>query len=286
MDFAAESIIGIRGKKSHTNRGNLKNLLISDFVASMATLPFAIYHFNRIAIYTTLGNFLAGPVIGLVIMPFVLLALFLMPFGLYVWPLKIVGYGIKTVNEITAYVSNLPQAGYQVLSMPFWGLMLIVWGGLWLCLWQKKWRLWGAFPIIVGALSIFTATVPDMIYDAAGKNIAVKDNFSNLIIMPVKSNTFIKQMWLEKTASTDVSNPQKLKEIYNGYLVDKQWLDLSCDENMCVYKNIISWDKEGKIWIEDKLIDTMKDGGGVVYIKNGKPEIKTIRSDIGKRLWN
>ncbi len=261
-------------------------LLISDFVASMATLPFAIYHFNRIAIYTTLGNFLAGPVIGLVIMPFVLLALFLMPFGLYVWPLKIVGYGIKTVNEITAYVSNLPQAGYQVLSMPFWGLMLIVWGGLWLCLWQKKWRLWGAFPIIVGALSIFTATVPDMIYDAAGKNIAVKDNFSNLIIMPVKSNAFIKQMWLEKTASTDVSNPQKLKEIYNGDLVDKQWLDLSCDENMCVYKNIISWDKEGKIWIEDKLIDTMKDGGGVAYIKNGKPEIKTIRSDIGKRLWN
>ena len=189
--------------------------MISDFVASMATLPFAIYHFNRIAIYTTLGNFLAGPVIGLVIMPFVLLALFLMPFGLYVWPLKIVGYGIKTVNEITAYVSNLPQAGYQVLSMPFWGLMLIVWGGLWLCLWQKKWRLWGAFPIIVGALSIFTATVPDMIYDAAGKNIAVKDNFSNLIIMPVKSNAFIKQMWLEKTASTDVSNTQKLKEIYN-----------------------------------------------------------------------
>ncbi len=261
-------------------------LLISDFVASMATLPFAIYHFNRIAIYTTLGNFLAGPVIGLVIMPFVLLALFLMPFGLYIWPLKIVGYGIKTVNEITAYVSNLPQAGYQVLSMPFWGLMLIVWGGLWLCLWQKKWRIWGVLPVIIGAMSVFWVKVPDMIYDASGKNVAVKDNFSNLIVMPVKSNAFIKQIWLEKTASADISDTQKLKEIYKGNLVDKQWLDLSCNENMCVYKNIISWDKKGKIWIEDRLVDTLKDGGGIVYIKNGKSEIKTIRSDIGKRLWN
>ena len=266
----------------------IAGLLISDFVASIATLPFAIYHFNKIAIYTTLGNFLAGPVIGLVIMPFLLLALFLMPFGLYLWPLKIVGYGIKIVNDITTYVSNLPQAGYQVLSMPFWGLMLIVWGGLWLCLWQKKWRLWGVYPIIIGMLSVFTVSVPDVIYDATGKNIAVKDNYSNIVVMPNKSNSFLKQMWLEKTANKDISAEQvkKLKNIYKGNIVDKNWLDLSCDENICVYKNIISWDKKGKIQIDGKQLDIAKDGGGIIYIKDGKVKIKTIRSDIGKRFWN
>ena len=50
-------------------------IVISDLVASLATLPFGIYHFNMISIYTSLGNFLAGPIIGLVIMPFVLINL-------------------------------------------------------------------------------------------------------------------------------------------------------------------------------------------------------------------
>uniref|UniRef100_UPI00388E3BDD ComEC/Rec2 family competence protein n=1 Tax=Methanobrevibacter sp. TaxID=66852 RepID=UPI00388E3BDD len=55
-------------------------VVISDFIASLMTLPFAIYHFNMIAIYTTLGNFLAGPIIGLIIMPMVLLSMLFMPF--------------------------------------------------------------------------------------------------------------------------------------------------------------------------------------------------------------
>ena len=160
-------------------------LLISDFVASMATLPFAIYHFNKVAVYTTLGNMLAGPVIGLIIMPFVFITLFLMPLNLYELPLKIVGFGVELVNNITSYVASLPNAGYQILSMPFWGLMLIVWGGLWLCIWQRKWRLWGALPIVLGFLSVFTVTKPDVIYDFKGTHIAVKDNFDNLItILP------------------------------------------------------------------------------------------------------
>ena len=54
-------------------------VVVSDLIASVMTLPFSMYHFNMIAIYTTLGNFLAGPIIGLVIMPFVLISLLLMP---------------------------------------------------------------------------------------------------------------------------------------------------------------------------------------------------------------
>ena len=56
-------------------------IMVSDLVASLATLPFAIYHFNRIAVFTTLTNLLAGPIIGFVIMPFVLAALLLMQIG-------------------------------------------------------------------------------------------------------------------------------------------------------------------------------------------------------------
>ena len=102
-------------------------ILVSDLVASLATLPFSVYHFNRIALFTTLANLMAGPIIGLLIMPFTLFSLLLMPLGLEYWPLRLVGYGIRLVNDITAYVSSLPSAGYQVLSMPLWGLLMMVW---------------------------------------------------------------------------------------------------------------------------------------------------------------
>ncbi len=263
-------------------------LLVSDLVASLATLPFAAYHFNTVAVYTTLGNLLAGPVIGLLIMPFILLSLFLMPFNLYELPLKVVGFGIKIINDITLYVSSLPNAGYQVLSMPFWGLFLIIVGGLWLCIWQQKWRLWGIIPIILGMLSMLTVSTPDFIYDAGAKTIAVKDNNGNLVVITKKKNNFIKQMWLEKTANQDINQDkaEELKKICQGKTINKNWLDLECENKKCSYKNKISWDNNGTIWVENKKIDVEKTAGGAVYITKNKTKIKTIRSSMGKRLWN
>ncbi len=263
-------------------------LLVSDFIASIATLPFVIYHFNKISIYTALGNLLAGPVIGFIIMPFVLISLFLMPFNLYAIPLKVVGFGVGLLNDITAYVARLPNAGYPVLSMPFFGLSLIVVGGLWLCIWQQKWRLWGIVPIVLGVLSFVFVSRPDFIYSADGKTIAVKDNFENMLIMPFGRQDFIKQIWLEKMATDNINDEQmkNLKKIYKGKLTDKQWVDLECENKKCVYKNKIIWDNNGAISVDGKKIDVEKSNGGVIYIKEHENKHQTIRSAIGYRLWN
>ena len=263
-------------------------LMLSDLMASLATLPFSIYHFNQIAVYTTLANLLAGPVIGFVIMPFVLAALFLMPLGLDVLPLKIVGLGIGLVNDITAYVAGLPNAGYHVLSMPFWGLLLMVVGGLWICIWQEKWRRWGMFPLIIGILSIFTAQKPDMLYDATGRAIAVQDNAGNMVVMPGRGNRWIKNIWLEKTVSLpiDKAEAKDLKKIYTGEKTDLNWLALQCSQEECVYKDVVRWNKTGEVRINGRQRDTQKDGGGAVFIRGGKVRIKTVRENVGHRPWN
>ncbi len=263
-------------------------LLISDFVASLATLPFSIYHFNQVAIYTTLGNMLAGPIIGLIIMPFVLAALFLMPLGLDVIPLKIVGFGVMMVNEITAYVAHLPHAGYKIMSMPFWGLMLMVVGGLWLCIWQRSWRKWGIVPIIVGILSIFTVQKPDVLYDGSAKTIAFKDNEGNMAAMPGRANNWLKQIWLEKTVSVPVEKAEQkeLKKIVKGSKIDLDWIDLHCTQDECVYKGVIRWNKKDKLYIKDKIVNTEGTDGGAIFIKKGKIEVKTVREGVGYRPWN
>ena len=96
----------------------LAGIVIADLVASLATLPFSIYHFNRIAVYTSLANLAAGPIIGLMIMPAVLLSLLTIPLGLSWLPLKIAGFGVGLVNDLTEYVASLPHAAAEVYSFP------------------------------------------------------------------------------------------------------------------------------------------------------------------------
>ena len=266
----------------------LIGILIADFIASLATTPFAVYHFNKIALYTSLTNILAGPIIGLIVMPFVLLALILMPLGLDVLPLKLVGWGIGLINNITAYVAALPNSGYQVLSMPTWGFALIILGGLWLCLWNMPWRKWGFVVILVGVLSIFTVKTPDVMVDNEASLLAIKDEQGDLVILPARGNNFTKQMWLEKTANKklDEKERRKLYQIYRGKKTDKSWLDLECDKKSCLYKNRIRFHKDKCLEIDGKKFDTSQAEGASIYFEKDKIKIKTIRDFIGLRYWN
>lgn len=266
----------------------IAGLLIADLVASLATLPFTIYHFNQVAVYTLVGNLLAGPIVGFVIMPFVLLALFLMPLGFEALPLQVVGWGIAGLNEITMYVAGLPGAGFKIMSMPLWGLLLIVGGGLWLCLWQLKWRRWGLIPIALGMLSILTVSKPDMLYDQTGETVAVLDNQGNMVVMPERGNMWLKNVWLEKTVSLPMVAAEKkeLQQIYNGEKTDFAWLDLVCNPEECVYKDIVRWRKDGQIVIDGVVRDTAADAGGAVYVKNKNARVETVRESVGFRAWN
>lgn len=187
----------------------LAGIVIADLVASLATLPFSIYHFNRIAVYTSLANLAAGPIIGLMIMPAVLLSLLTIPLGLSWLPLKIAGFGVGLVNDLTEYVASLPHAAAEVYSFPLWGLLLITFGGLWLCLWQQKWRHWGWLLIAAGGLSLFTVQVPDIIAADGGRAVAVKGADGKLHALS-GGNRWMKQNWLEKFASSRQKKDENL----------------------------------------------------------------------------
>ena len=236
-------------------------IIISDFIASVMTLPFAIYHFNMIAVYTTLGNFLAGPVIGLVIMPFVLLSLLFMPFGLDTIFLKITGFGISLVNQITFYIASLPNAAIQIPSIPHWGLVLIVGGGLWFIIWQAKWRYWGLFAIVIGLFSIITVRTPDIIIGPSAKAVAFKNKDDELEIASSRSGKFIKDVWKNKYK---VSYNKTKLEAHN---------EIKIDDTKVTYNN--------------KVYDLNNQIGMSIYINSdGSNNIKTIRDDIGYRYWN
>ena len=91
---------------------------VTTLVASIATDPYALYHFHRITPYGLLGNMLVLPLIEFVVMPAAVLGVIAAPFGLDgpVWWLM--GQGIAFMMSVAQWVANLSGS---VLLLPAFG---------------------------------------------------------------------------------------------------------------------------------------------------------------------
>ncbi|MBL4666211.1 MAG: ComEC/Rec2 family competence protein [Sneathiella sp.] len=87
----------------------LAGVAFTSVIASLATAPFAIYHFGSVAALGILANLVAVPVMGFWVMPWTLLSLIPMPAGLSEIPLWVAGKGIWVILEVAAYVTNFPH---------------------------------------------------------------------------------------------------------------------------------------------------------------------------------
>ena len=262
----------------------LAGIVICDFVASLATMPFAIYHFHRISVYTSLANLLAGPLIGLVLMPLILLCLAALPLGLALYPLQALGYGVGWLNKITGFVSSLPHSVAYVDSLPFWGFALIVCGGWWLCVWQRKWRLWGVLPILIGASTVFFGSQPDMVFAPKGEGIALRDKNGEMLLMPIKTDRFVISVWRENLHLKELNKEQKkeLKEIFAGSKTDFDNIALKCDAEKCVYLDSLTFYKQGNINIDGKNIDNS--AGGYIF-RQDKTKVVPLQPQGICRPW-
>ena len=118
-------------------------VMLTTLIASVATTPFAAFHFQRIATFGIVANLVAVPLTAFWIMPAGLFAMLLMPFGLDAPFLVLMGYGIGIVLDAADLMARLPGSVIDVPPWPTTGLLAMVAGGLWLCLWRGKWRRWG-----------------------------------------------------------------------------------------------------------------------------------------------
>jgi competence protein ComEC len=106
--------------------------LVVSFVATLATTPLAIYHFDRAAAYSLIANLFAEPVVAFVVMPAAALAVIVMPFGWETLPLHIMGWGVHVMTGIAYWVAALPGATAVVRAWPAPALAVMILGGLWI----------------------------------------------------------------------------------------------------------------------------------------------------------
>lgn len=107
----------------------LAGIALTTVIATIATAPFAVHHFNRIAVLGLAANIAAVPIATLWIMPFAILGMFLMPLGLEKFALIPMGWGIDTVIGVAQFVASQEAAVIAVGALPVAGLIAIALGG-------------------------------------------------------------------------------------------------------------------------------------------------------------
>lgn len=244
----------------------LIGIIITDLIASLMTMPYSLYYFHQISVYTTLGNLLAGPIVAFWVMPSLLLFLICSVFGYGIVWLKILDAGVGVINSIASWVSSLAGAksGEGIAMLPDFGIILITFGLLWLCIWQERWRYSGIILIILGLLSVFTVPNADFVFDKDGTTFACRTDDGKLSLTPWHKNKFLALQWTGKLPA--------IEDNYNTP-------GLECDKDECICQKKIRF-ALSHISYDNKPIELKN--GGYISLKHGV----IYTPAMPPRIWN
>jgi len=283
-------------------------------IAGLATGFFAAYHFNRVADFGLAANLVAVPVTALWVMPWAVAAYALMPLGMEQLALTPMGWGINVVIATAHEVAHWLGAVSNVAAFPVWGLVLVAMGGLWLALWQGRWRVWGIGCVAIGLLSFATVSMPDVLIHRGGKLAAVLTPEGGYAFSTLTNAKFDRGVWLRRAGL----GPGERAGI-------SRWTDrspaggqLRCDGLGCFYRaqgRNVAFTRSPEAlaedcWIADILIadapatDAPKNGcGAVKYLittkrlerlgthaiwlskNDGEMRVETVNGRRGDRPW-
>ncbi len=201
--------------------------LATTLIASIATGAFAAYHFNRVSLLGVVANMVGVPLTGLWIMPWGLLAMLLMPFGLEQWALVPMGWGIEGLNGIALYVAAWPETASRVASMPGISLWLLTAGGLWLCLWRRRWRLAG-LPVAIGGLMLGAGPMPDLLMSEDGRVLGLRDHNGIVHVASVRTDRFVSEAWARRSGQDGARRWTVSAE--------EQGAGLGCEAGLCRWR--------------------------------------------------
>ncbi|HEX2448850.1 MAG TPA: ComEC/Rec2 family competence protein [Methyloceanibacter sp.] len=169
---------------------------LTTLVAGTAIAPFAVYHFHRMTHYGLIANLIAAPLVSLLIMPMAVLSLIAMPFGLEAWPLRAMGLGIELMVRAGEWVASWPGAVTILPRISGTALVLIVLGGLWVCLWQTRTRALGLVIAAFGIALAPNSERPDVLIEREGATAALRSESGNLVFPPATAAGYSVDNWL------------------------------------------------------------------------------------------
>ncbi|MDP3856013.1 ComEC/Rec2 family competence protein [Phenylobacterium sp.] len=168
----------------------------ASFVAGLATGPFAMQHFNRVATFGLAANLLVAPISSFLMMPALAVGAVLTPLGLGAAPLSAADLAIDAMNRIAATAAALPGAQLTIASAPDWTLAAAFLGILWLCLWKGPLR-WVGLPFALAVALYPRPPAPDLWISADGSTAAVRSGGDAILFRP-DAKLFAAELWARR----------------------------------------------------------------------------------------
>jgi len=282
---------------------HLLAIVFTTVVSTIATTPFTVFHFNRYAVYSVAANIVAVPITGFWVLPWAMLGCALMPFGLERVALVPMGWGIDVIADVARIVTSWPGAAQLVPSMPVWGLMLVGFGGFWLCVWRRRWRLLGLAPMAAGYLTLLLPQAPDVLIDGESHLMAVRGADGSYLVSGGEHSHYTEDTWARRGAvGRGTAWPQ------TGASADGS---LTCDREGCLYKmhnRSVALERNATALTEDctradlvvtpvpnrgecrsksviDRLDTWRNGSYAVWLGADTMTIESVRDWRGQRPW-
>lgn len=178
----------------------LAGSIAASLVAGLATAPFAMQHFNRVAVWGLPANLAVAPLSSFVIMPFLAVGTLLEPFGIGAPFLKVAGWGIDGMVGIANGFAGahgaqriVASAPPQVLVVAFLGLMI-------LCLWRGRLRWIGA-PLALAVALWPRPAPPDAWIANDGATAAVRSGDA-AVLLRTDAKRFGAELWARRRGLT------------------------------------------------------------------------------------
>lgn len=176
--------------------GGMTGILITTIIATIATGPFAAYHFQIANPYGLIGNALALPIVSLVVMPAGVIGMLLIGFGLDPPAWEVMGFGIARVLDTAHFVEGFAGANVPVAAFGALALSLMVAGLLTATVFISPLRRLAPIPALVGLLLALSPGGADLYVDRDGAGAAIRGPQGDLILLG-RPSSFVIAQWLK-----------------------------------------------------------------------------------------
>lgn len=278
-------------------------ILGASLIATLATAPLALAHFQQAPLYGVAANLAAMPAMAFIIMPAAIMAGLLAPFDLAGPPLVAMGFGVDLVLGVAHTVASWPGGVVRIPAAPAWTAGAFLLGlALMACLkgWPRLLGLLGPAAALVGMVAVAPA---DLLIDGRAR-LAAAHSDGVLYVSSLRRGAYERDNWRRLVGAAEARA-----------MADSP--DFQCDDRGCAFilkgaTTAVSWAMEGypadcrnagivlALYRAPRgrgldcmpgltridLSDVAAQGAHAIWIEEGRPpRIKTVAEISGSRPW-
>lgn len=211
-------------------------LFITGLLIEIALMPIVLFHFHRAGVYGAVANVFAIPLVTFISMPLIAIGLVLDLVGLGAPVWWLVEKSLQILLGIAHFTASQPGAVKLMPQMTWTTIALFVAGGLWLALWQKRARLFGAIPVAIAMIMLLSTPVPDLLIGREGRHVGIvvedPDGGARLVSLRNSQSSYARDNLLELSSVS--SEPIPMSE----------WSGADCSPQFCV----VTLNPSGRDW--------------------------------------